>query len=109
MRSLLQALSICVVLLNSSLRAEDTSQQHEVNTQAVADGVNIVCEKDQDHRTTEVVYAEKGKAVPCRVVYSKGKAATTIYSAQSRQGFCEEKAEAHKNSLVAKGFVCKNM
>ena len=65
-----------------------------------------LCKHGEVIRTIEVVYSTPGEQVPCKVVYTKSTGPSTFWSAKTKIGYCENKAEEFANKLQSKGFTC---
>lgn len=66
-----------------------------------------VCKMGKVERTIEIVYKTPGATVPCDVKYTKeGGEEKVIYSAQAKEGYCEEKATEFAGKLSERGFAC---
>ena len=77
---------------------------------AATGNMKISCTQKNAEREIEVVYKSGSAKVPCEVMYKRENGeAKMIYSANAKAGFCEEKAEEHKNKLVSMNWVCKNL
>jgi len=66
------------------------------------------CSKDNLLREVEIEYPE-GSALPCKVIYKKqteGVYDQTLWSADSTEGYCEEKAAGLVAKLEGWGWVC---
>lgn len=65
-----------------------------------------VCKHDDQVRTIKIVYANEGASVPCEVTYDKGTGAESMWQAQNKEGYCEEKAEAFIEKQRSWGWEC---
>ena len=77
-----------------------------VSCNAYADSWN--CSHDDLVREVQIEYPEGG-SVPCNVIYKKqteGFEDQVLWSAESEEGFCEEKARELVGKLESWGWVC---
>lgn len=58
-------------------------------------------------RKVVVRYPEGPKRVPCEVVYIKNGEGETLWSANAKAGYCEEKAKSFAEKLGTLGWSCK--
>ena len=65
------------------------------------------CTYGSQERVISVVYLVDGQKVPCEVQYSKNGETETTWSAQSEEGYCEEKAKELVEKQVSWGWSCK--
>lgn len=70
-----------------------------------AENINYQCTNGGATRTISVEYAAAG-TLPCKVTYQKEGEATTLWSAQSEQGYCEEKAKGFVEKQRNWGWAC---
>lgn len=70
---------------------------------------SYVCSYGDSMRVIEVVYDTPGQAVPCRVKYTKAMGSQFLWSAQSQEGYCEQKAKEFTNKQEAYGWQCVEM
>ncbi|GAA3921711.1 hypothetical protein [Litoribacillus peritrichatus] len=76
---------------------------------AATAGESYVCINGADERKISVVYTEPGSPVPCEVVYEKSSGMTTLWNAQSEEGYCEEKAKAFAEKQATWGYECTSV
>lgn len=67
------------------------------------------CEYGKLSRSIEVVYEAPGQPVPCVVRYVKHdeEVESTPWQASNEAGYCEEKAEILRQTLVDLGWQCQ--
>ena len=65
-----------------------------------------VCTHGNQERQISVVYANEGQAVPCEVTYTKLSGTESLWRADNKVGYCEEKAEAFVEKQRAWGWDC---
>ncbi len=66
-----------------------------------------LCTKDDVKKTIAVVYENKSSNVPCKVRYTKQDKTKTLWHAQSKQGYCEDKAAQFATKQNGKGWHCQ--
>ncbi len=66
------------------------------------------CTNGDLKRGVEVIYSDPGQSTPCEVLYTKPTegSSSTPWRAQSEGGYCEAKAAALIERLVAWGWQC---
>ncbi len=65
-----------------------------------------VCKHDNSERKIEVVYPE-GSKTPCEVQYTKSSGMQVLWSAQGKEGYCEDKAAAFVEKQRSWGWQCE--
>jgi hypothetical protein len=77
-----------------------------MSTAAIAaENRKTVCLNDNQTRIIEIVYTGEGK-VPCEVQYTKSEGTQTLWSAQNKEGYCENKAAAFVEKQIGWGWSC---
>lgn len=64
-----------------------------------------ICVHDNQTRMIEIVYAGDNN-VPCEVQYTKAEGTKTLWSAENKAGFCENKAAAFVEKQIGWGWSC---
>jgi len=68
------------------------------------------CKSGSIERSVEIVFEDSTKKVPCQVKYTKeGGVEKILYSAQNKEGYCEEKAVEFVGKLTESGFSCHQL
>ena len=87
----------------SMLMAQSAPQESQPQSQ----DAKTTCSSGADVRTIEIFYETPGAKVPCRVDYSKTSGTQTLWRAQNKEGYCEEKSAALVSKLQGAGFECQ--
>lgn len=72
-------------------------------------GSEYSCSMDKSKRTVRVAYEKEGAKVPCKVNYVRDASSgeeKVIYSALTKEGYCEEKAGEFVEKLKSTGWTC---
>ncbi len=65
------------------------------------------CKHGNQERLINLVYANEGATVPCEVTYDKGEGLTSLWQAQNKEGYCEEKMAAFVEKQRGWGWTCE--
>jgi hypothetical protein len=65
-----------------------------------------VCTFGQKERVISVVYQDQEEKVPCEVRYQKDGTTETLWNAENKVGYCEEKAQGLVQSQREWGWFC---
>lgn len=77
-----------------------------ISTSAIAkESRTTLCVHDNQTRVIEIVYAGEN-GVPCDVQYTKEDDTKTLWSAQNKLGYCENKAAAFVEKQIGWGWSC---
>ena len=77
-----------------------------ISTSAIAmENRTTICVHDNQTRIIEIVYAGENN-VPCEVQYTKAEGTKTLWRAQNKAGFCENKAAAFVEKQIGWGWSC---
>lgn len=78
-----------------------------VSTSAIAiENQKTMCTHGNQTRVIEVVYTTDNN-VPCSVEYTKAEGTKTLWSAQNKVGYCENKAAEFVSKQVGWGWSCE--
>jgi len=77
-----------------------------VSTSAIAlESRTTMCVHDNQTRIIEIVY-EGENNIPCEVKYTKEDTTQTLWRAQNKAGYCENKAAAFVEKQIGWGWSC---
>lgn len=67
---------------------------------------NIICTDGHQERMLSIIYHDQEAKVPCDVKYTKNGQTETLWHAENKVGYCEEKAEEFIQRLNEWGWRC---
>ncbi|MEH6550485.1 MAG: hypothetical protein V7711_02345 [Pseudomonadales bacterium] len=72
-----------------------------------AESYSYLCSNQGKERIISVNYAKKSANTPCEVVYTKDGKKQKMWSAESRENYCEKKAQSFIEQQKAWGWPCQ--